>query len=85
MIKKLEVAVSDLTYVRVKNKWNYICTLIDLHNRERIYYSFGRNKGVSLMERVLLSYRYSLRDIKAFHSDGVRKYDNKKRRCTTKL
>lgn len=28
--KKLEVAVSDLTYVRVADKWNYVCTLIDL-------------------------------------------------------
>ena len=27
---KLEVAVSDLTYVRVGSKWNYVCTLIDL-------------------------------------------------------
>jgi len=33
---KLEVAVSDLTYVRVGSKWNYVCTLIDLSNREVI-------------------------------------------------
>src|SRR5699024_2598102 len=31
---KLEVAVSDLTYVRVGNRWNYVCTLVDLANRE---------------------------------------------------
>ena len=28
------VVVSDLTYVRVGNHWNYICILIDLFNRE---------------------------------------------------
>lgn len=28
-----EVIVSDLTYVRVSDSWNYICTLVDLHNR----------------------------------------------------
>lgn len=24
------VVISDLTFVRVKNKWNYICLLVDL-------------------------------------------------------
>lgn len=33
--------VSDLTYVRVNYKWNYICILLDLHNREIIGYSAG--------------------------------------------
>jgi transposase InsO family protein len=30
------VVVSDLTYVRVRNNWNYICVLIDLFDREII-------------------------------------------------
>lgn len=34
-----EVIVSDLTYVRVKDKRNYICVLLNLHNREIIGYS----------------------------------------------
>lgn len=29
--KLLEVAVSDLTYVKVANKWHYIWLIIDLH------------------------------------------------------
>jgi len=29
-----EVVVSDLTYVNVAGKWNYICILLDLHGRE---------------------------------------------------
>ena len=33
------VVVSDLTYVRVKNRWNYICLLVELFNREIIVYS----------------------------------------------
>ena len=32
--EKLDVVVSDLTYVNVKGKWNYICLIIDLFNRE---------------------------------------------------
>ena len=29
----LEAIVSDLTYVRVGGSWNYICTIMELHNR----------------------------------------------------
>jgi len=61
---KLEVAVSDLTYVRVGSNWNYVCTLVDLSNREIIGYSAGPNKDASLVEKALLSCRYSLKDIK---------------------
>jgi transposase InsO family protein len=32
----LDVIVSDLTYVNVNGKWNYICLIIDLFNREFI-------------------------------------------------
>jgi transposase InsO family protein len=73
---KLEVAVSDLTYVRVGSKWNYLCTIIDLSNREIIGYSAGTNKDANLIEKALLSCRYSLNDIKVFHSDRGREYDN---------
>jgi len=73
---KLEVAVSDLTYVRVANSWNYICTLIDLFNREIIGYSVGANKDAKLIEQALLTCKYSLKDIDIFHSDRGNEYDN---------
>ena len=44
-----EVVVSDLTYVRVGNYWNYICILLDLHNREIVGYSCGKNKDAKLV------------------------------------
>lgn len=40
----LRVVVSDLTYVRVDNKWNYVCLFVDLFNREIIGYSAGNRK-----------------------------------------
>lgn len=43
------VVISDLTYVRVRNKWNYICLLVDLFNREIIGYSAGRHKDAQLV------------------------------------
>lgn len=73
---RLEVAVSDLTYVRVGNRWNYVCTLLDLANKEVIGYFAGPNKDANLIEKALLRCRYSLNDIKVFHSDRGKEYDN---------
>ena len=42
--ESLDVVVSDLTYVNVKGKWNYICLIIDLFNREFIGYAAGKKK-----------------------------------------
>ena len=43
------VVVSDLTYVRVAGKWNYVCLFVDLFNREIICYSCGANKDANLV------------------------------------
>ena len=42
--KPQRFVVSDLTYVKVQNKWNYVCILLDLFNREIIGHSAGPNK-----------------------------------------
>ena len=47
--EKLDVVVSDLTYVNVQGKWNYICLIIDLFNREIIGYAAGKNKNAELV------------------------------------
>lgn len=47
--KKLDVVVSDLTYVNVQGKWNYICLIIDLYNREIIGYAAGKHKTAELV------------------------------------
>jgi len=74
---KLEVSVSDLTYVRVGFRWNYVCTLIDLFNRKIIGYAAGKRKDAKLIEEALLKTNYSLKDIKIFHSGRGKEYDNK--------
>ena len=75
--ERLEVAVSDLTYVRVGSRWNYVCSLIDLFNREIIGYAAGERKDAKLIEEAFLRTNYSLKDIKIFHSDRGNEYDNK--------
>lgn len=72
-----EVVVSDLTYVNVDGKWNYICLLLDLHGREILGYSAGRHKGAKLVYKAFKSVNGGLNKIKIFHTDRGNEYKNK--------
>jgi transposase InsO family protein len=74
---KLEVIVSDLTYVRVGGKWCYICILLDLYNKEVIGYSAGDKKDADLVYEAFLSCSYPLTEIKIFHTDRGNEFKNK--------
>ena len=73
---KLEVVVSDLTYVRVGKSWHYICTLLDLHNREITGYSVGANKDAKLVTKAFANVKRDLRGICIFHTDRGKEFDN---------
>lgn len=72
----LEVIISDLTYVRVLNKWCYVCLIIDLFNREIIGYSAGKHKDSSTVEKAIKSIKYDLNKISIFHSDRGSEFKN---------
>ncbi len=72
----LKVIVSDLTYVRVKQKWHYICVLVDLYNREIIGYSAGPRKSASLVQRAFSTVKYNLNRLKLFHTDRGSEFKN---------
>lgn len=67
--KHLEVIVSDLTYVRVGNKWQYVCILVDLFNREIIGYSAGKKKEAQLVRKAFSTINVNLKSIQIFHTD----------------
>ena len=69
--------VSDLTYVRVKNKWNYVCVLVDLFNREIIGYSAGPYKDADLVYKAFASVKTRLDSITLFHTDRGNEFKNK--------
>lgn len=75
--KPFEAVVSDLTYVRVAGKWNYICLLIDLFNREIIGHSCGPAKDANLVYRAFAKVKGNLNDIQLFHTDRGREFKNK--------
>lgn len=74
--EELEVVVSDLTYVNVGGKWNYVCLLIDLYNREIIGYSAGKNKNAQLVKEAFLKVEIPLKNIKIFHTDRGSEFKN---------
>ena len=74
--KELKVIVSDLTYVRVQQKWHYICLLIDLFNREIIGHSAGPHKDAKLVQQAFSSVKYNLNCIQLFHTDRGSEFKN---------
>lgn len=72
-----EVLVSDLTYVRVDGSWNYICMILDLHNREIVGYSCGTNKNALLVMKAFSRIKKNLSDVQYFHTDRGNEFKNR--------
>lgn len=73
--KPLEVLVTDLTYVRVGNRWAYVCLII-VFNREIIGLSVGWHKTADLVKEAIQSIPYALTKVTIFHSDRGKEFDN---------
>ena len=71
-----EIVVSDLTYVRVGNEWNYICIILDLHNREIVGYSCGRHRDADLVVQAFASMKENLYHVAIFHTDRGSEFKN---------
>ncbi len=71
-----EVIVSDLTYVRVGNDWNYICILLDLYNREIVGYSCGKHKDAKLVHQAFATVKTNLNKFGIFHTDRGGEFKN---------
>ena len=75
--KKNEVIVSDLTYVNVGGKWNYVCNLIDLYNREIVGFSVGEQKTAELVKEAFDNSHIDFNKMMIFHTDRGREFDNR--------
>jgi len=73
----MAAVVSDLTYVRVGDKWGYVCILVDLHNREIIGYSAGDKRDAALVRSAFATVKTNLYQIQMFHTDRGREFDNR--------
>jgi len=69
--QELRVVVSDLTYVRLDQRWHYICILVDLYHREIISYSAGPNKTAALVQVVTLKVRVFIMQLIGWSESGI--------------
>ena len=65
-----------MTYIRVNYKWNYVCILVDLFNREIIGYSASIHKDAQLVYDAFATVKTDLRKIQMFHSDRGSEFKN---------
>jgi len=70
------VIVSDLTYVRVGGKWQYICILADLFNREIVGCSAGPHKTAALVQQAFSKVKVNLNQVQLFHTDQGSEFNN---------
>jgi len=73
---RYEVVVSDLTYVKIAEKWHYLCLLLDLCGRKIIGSAVGRNKDAELVETAFYSVESGLSKIGVFHTDRGSEFKN---------
>ena len=63
--------------MNVQGKWNYICVIIDLFNREFIGYAAGKNKNAELVYKAFGKIKANLNNINIFHKDRGNEFKNK--------
>lgn len=68
--------VSDLAYVRVGGKWNYVCLLIDLHNREIVGHAASGRKDSRLAKAAFATLGFPLTDIDVLRADRGSEFAN---------
>ncbi len=76
--KDCEVLVSDTTYVRVANSWNYVCTIINLYNRAVVGFSISKNKDANMVYKALVSSKVNFSKVEIFHTDRGSEFCNYK-------
>ena len=74
--ERMKVIVSDLTYVNVAGKWNYICLMLDLYNREIVGYAAGKHKDADLVRKAITTIKQDLNKIEIFHTDRGNEFKN---------
>ena len=73
---KANVIVADLTYIKVGQKWNYLCVLLELSTRKIGGFSVKLHKIAELVMQALSQIKVPLSSNALFHSPGRKEFDN---------
>lgn len=68
--------VSDLAYVRVGGKWNYVCLLIDLRNREIVGHAASGKKDSRSVKAAFATLGFPLTNIDVLRADRGSEFAN---------
>ena len=68
--------VSDLAYVRVGGKWNYVCLLIDLYNREIVGHAASDRKDTGPVKAAFATPGFPPTDIDVLRADRGSEFAN---------
>ncbi|MFA1354096.1 IS3 family transposase [Streptococcus dysgalactiae subsp. equisimilis] len=78
--RPLQALVTDLTYVRVGNRWAYVglmfASSLTYTTVKSIGLSLGWHKTAELVKQAIQSIPYALTKVKMFHSDRGKEFDN---------
>ncbi|WP_166667091.1 transposase family protein [Candidatus Schmidhempelia bombi] len=64
----------DLTYVRVKQHWHYLCVMVDVCDRKIVVRNTGKQKNPQLVMDAIS--QILINSVALFHSDGGKAFDN---------
>jgi transposase InsO family protein len=73
---KNEVLVSDVTYVKIGDRFYYLCVIIDLFSRMILGYSIGNRHNADLVKRAFKTIKIDLHTVRIFHTDRGSEYNN---------
>lgn len=68
--------VGDFAYVRVGGEWNYVCLLVDLHNREIVGRAASGRKDSRLVKAAFTTLGFPLTDIDVLRTDRGSEFAN---------
>jgi hypothetical protein len=65
-----------ILHLKVDDKWNYLCILLDLSNRKIIGSAVAKNKSAEIVRKAFFSMQSDLRRIQLFHTDRGAAFKN---------
>lgn len=71
-VRKNEIWVGDVTYIRVNGQWTYLAVVMDLYTRKVLGWAYAPSKiGLTVTEALAMAVELSppIRDKTIFHSD----------------
>jgi putative transposase len=75
--KLYEVIVSDVTYLKINQKWYFLCVMLDICSRQILSYAVSEHRDSALVEQAFKSMQIDHSRIEIFHTDRGSEFSSK--------